>query len=191
MSSFADLHRRCISFTIHLDDPARHEPLCRTLFGTTEAYFTKFLGKNPRVSHCGLFSALDVNGSKFCGWDRDPRQNHCHGCIFIPHGFDVPDLSRLLDMLRDAALVADGVKSGQDVIRFTVFDRNSQAATLADYIAYALKEAVRTETVGTFAVILPFDDRASMGKQHKAWIERKQLEILQVLGGPDRFKVYR
>ena len=191
MTSFADLHRRCITFTIHLDDPARHEPLCRTLFGTIEAYFTKFLAKNPRVTHGGLFSALDVNGSKFGGWDRDPRQNHCHGCIFIPHGIAALYVDRLLDRLRDTAMMADGVKSGPDAIRFTLFDRNSHAATLAGYIAYALKEAVRAETVGTFAVILPFDDRASMGKQRKAWIERRQREILQVLGGPDRFKVYR
>ena len=191
MTSYADLDNRCITFTIHLDDPARHEPLCRTLFGTVEAYFTNLLGKTPRLTHTGMLSALDINGSKFSGWDRDPRKNHCHGCIFIPHGIEAPDVDLLLDTLRHTVLMIDGVKSGPDAIRFTPFDRNSHTATLADYIAYALKEAVRTETVGTFAVMLPFDDRARMGKQYKAWIERRQCEILLVLGGADRFKVYR
>lgn len=191
MLSYADLDRRCITFAIHMDGPDRHDPLCRTLFDTIEGYLTKLLGKNPRVSHCGLFSALDVNGSKFSGADRDPSQHHCHGSIFIPHGIAAQDVDLLLQLLEDTALLCEGTKPGPEAIKFALFDRHSRAATLADYIAYALKEAVRTETVGTFAVILPFDDRASMGKQRKAWIERRQHEILQALGGPDRFKVYR
>lgn len=191
MTSFADLDKRCITFTIHLDDPARHEPLCRTLFGTIEVYLTKFLGRNPRVSHSGLFSALDVNGSKFSGWDRDPRQNHCHGCIFIPHGITAPQVDRLLGSLRDAALMADGVKSGPDAIRFNLFNRNSHAATLADYLAYSLKEAVRIDAGGTFAVILPFDSLILDGGDVEKMVRRRQEEILRTLGGPDRFKVYR
>lgn len=191
MSSFTDLDKRCITFTIHLDSPARHELLCRAFFVIIEEYFTNLLGKNPRVSHSGLFSALDVNGSKFSGADRDPRHNHCHGCIFIPHGIAARDVTRLMENLRDAALMADGVKCGPDAIHFAPFDRHSRNATLADYVAYALKEAVRTDTVGTFAVILPFDDCASMGKRRRECIERRQHEILQALGGQDRFKVYR
>ncbi len=191
MSSFAELDKRCITFTIHLDDPAQHEPLCRTLFGTIEAYFTKLIGKKPNVSHCGLFSALDVNGSKFSGADRDLRQVHCHGGIFVPHGIAPLDLARLLEILRRTALTLKGVKIGSDAILFKLFDRHSNAATLADYTAYALKEAVREETIGNFSVILPFDDRGCMNGQEQTRIERRQQKNLRVLRGQERFKVYR
>lgn len=191
MTSYADLDKRCITFSIHMDDPDRHDPLCRTLFDTIEAYFTKLLGKNPKVSHCGLFSAPDVNGSKFSGADRDSRQNHCHGCIFIPHGIGTQDVERLLRQLEITAHEAVGVKCGADAIWFALFDRHSHTATLAHCIGYAMKDSTRIEATGTFAVILPFDDRVSINVQNKDRIERRQAEILRVLGGQDRFKIYR
>lgn len=191
MTSYADLDKRCITFTIHLDGPTSHDSLCRTLFDTTETYIIKLLGENPRISHTGLFSALDVNGSKFSGADRDPRQNHCHGSIFIPHGISALDVNGLLTKLRNTALMVDGVKCGPDAVQFALFDRHSRPATLASYINYAMKDAIRTDSIAQLAVALPFDDRFNLSKWAQMAIERRQCVILQALGGGNRFKVYR
>lgn len=87
--------------------------------------------------------------------------------------------------------MVDGVKTGPQAIMFETFDRCSSDATLADYIAYSLKEATRIETIGQFAVLLPFDERTEMGQEALRCINFRQKKVLNILTGPDRFKVYR
>lgn len=190
MASYSELDKRCITFTIHLDDPARHEPLCRTLFDTIEEFFTNLRSKKPKVSHCGLASFLDVNGSKFSGADRDHRQNHCHGCIFIPHLTNRQEVACLMRIVAATALAFEGVKIGPNTVHLAVFDRNRATATLVDWIGYAQKEATRFGTVGTFGVFLPFDIRYDLGAIAAKQIIGRRDVILETLGGTEGFKVY-
>ncbi|MFC0339955.1 hypothetical protein ACFFII_04155 [Paracoccus niistensis] len=187
---------RCITFTIHLTSAARHEPLCRTLFGTTETFFTELGVKRRSASHTGLLSFIDVNGSKFTGAARDESQVHCHGAIFIPHGTSKEDCDSLIKLLaseaRDAtdkgALIA---KPRRDAVQFTMFDRNRPDASLKNWIAYAQKEEVRVRTVGTFGVFLPFDKRNEDGQAVASKIEGKRDKTLAILQGYEGFKVFR
>lgn len=191
MSSYSDLDKRCITFTIHLTDPSKHTELCRHLFYETEQFLTSRLGKKPKVSHSGLASFLDVNGSKFSGADRDFRQSHCHGCIFTPHCLNEQDVVQLIGKLIHAARSSDGVKCSPHAIHLRPFDRQRHTATLLDWVGYAQKEAARVTTSGFLGVFLPFDMHTSYSPMQAEFIKKRRDVILQTLRGPDRFKVCR
>lgn len=188
--------QRCITFTIHLTSAARHEPLCRTLFGTTETFFNRLGVKRRSASHTGLLSFIDVNGSKFTGADRDESQVHCHGAIFIPHGISKQDCDKLIKLLASEARHATDrgaliTKQRHDAVQFTMFDRNRSDASLKNWIAYAQKEEVRVGTVGTFGVFLPFDMRQQYGQVVASMIKGKRDKTLATLEGPESFKIFR
>ena len=188
--------QRCITFTIHLTSAARHEPLCRTLFDTTEVFFTNLGVKRRSASHTGLLSFIDVNGSKFTGADRDTSQVHCHGAIFIPHGISKKDCDKLIKLLASRARHATDqgaliAKPCREAVQFTMFNRNRADASLKNWIAYAQKEEARVGTAGTFGVFLPFDMRQQYGQVVASMIEGKRDKTLATLEGPDSFKTFR
>ena len=72
-----------------------------------------------------------------------------------------------------------------------MFDRNWADASLKNWIAYAQKEEVRVQTVGTFGVFLPFDMRQEYGDATASMIKGKRDKTLTTLEGPDSFKIFR
>lgn len=191
MHKFTGLDDRCVKFTVHLQDPARHRDVCSLLFGIAEKFFDDLCRKKPSITHCGLMSFLDVNGSKFTGASRDLTQAHCHGFLFTPHGVVDQEYSQLSDAMADAVRSCDGVKSAANAVQVARFDVRRGGPSLRHAVQYAQKEAVRCDTVGTFGVFLPFDIRNSYGCRPAQHILGKRDAIMLGLESVDCFKVYR
>lgn len=196
MFPITGLDQRCIIFTIHLTSVAGHPQLCRTLFDTTESFFTSMGVRRRSASYSGLASFIDVNGSKFSGADRDRRQVHCHGFILIPWNTKQEDVQRLMVQLEWAAHQASHngqflVKSMPNAVEYRVFDCTREGADLGSWVAYAQKEAVRINTEGDLGVMLPFDIRGEYGSQTASQIEGKRNKVLGTLRSCDRVKIYR
>jgi hypothetical protein len=192
MFPVTNLDQRCITFTIHLQDRARHETLCQNLFDTIELFMENLGRKRKSASYSGLASFIDVNGSKFGGFDRDPSQIHCHGCIFIPHGIDSEQIISLINNMTTSLWGKfDLVKSAPNAIHFSIFDRNRSEATISDWISYAQKEECRIQSEGSFGFFLPFDVRHTYGEKVAAQMEHKRDLVLGMLQGHESFKIFR
>lgn len=191
MHKFTGLDERCIKFTIHLNDPTQHEQLCGALFSLVEAYFANSGRRRVSISHSGLMSFRDVNGSKFTGAARDLQQNHCHGFVFIPHAVSDQDAARLAQLMTEAARLCAGVKMAPDAVQVAPFEVRRQGPSLAQAIRYAQKEEARWDVHGTFGVFLPFDIREAYGDRATQHILNKRDLILRTLDSEDSFKVFR
>jgi hypothetical protein len=192
MFPITNLDQRCITFTIHLHNRTQHEALCRILFDTIEVFMKNLDLKQKSASYSGLASFIDVNGSKFGGFDRDPSQIHCHGCIFIPYGIDSEQIISLINNLTTSLWGrSDLVKTTQNAVHFAVFDRNRSDATILDWISYAQKEECRVESEESFGFYLPFDIRHTYGEKVAAQMEAKRAFVLGMLQGRQNFKIFR
>lgn len=195
MSAYTELDRRCIVFTIHLQERKKHDLLCQIIFEKTEKFLVKLGKKRRSASHSGIASFVDVNGSKFGGADRDLNNVHCHGCIFIPHGItdqQVDDLVISLILTTKHSLRCVGVvKTSPNAIHFARFQRKLAGASLKDWVGYCQKDATRLDVEENIGVFLPFDTQESYGLETAKKMARKRDIVLGVLRSSDSFKVFR
>lgn len=190
------LDTRSLKLTIQLNHRSHHEPLCRELYEATENFCRNLSIRKKSISYSGLGSFLDVNGSKFTGADRDFRQIHCHGFIFIPHNISPEDQDSLISLLEAVALGSTQndqlcVKQSVKAVQIERFVQHQDDKSLLSYVSYAQKEAVRNETVTDFGVFFPFEDRTKIDRKTKAQIEKMQWKTLQTLRGPDAHMIFQ
>lgn len=191
MYKYTELHKRCIVYSVHLKHEKYHDQICRDMFGAAEDFVASLDMVRKGVSYCGLLSFLDVNGSKFTAADRDPALVHCHGSIFIPHGINEDDRNKLIERLKHRISFSQGVRSCQAASEIRNFENEEHKANLLDMIKYDQKEATRIETFGNFGTILPWDIRSEYKSAETLKIEKRQEQVLNMLRGPDRFKIWR